>query len=356
LCTLHRLHAFSPRYFDRADPRLFSYATDYCDGARALSQVRRDPRFLERPLPVPATPLAFTLEELGTWLTRPIRTFLQQQLGVYLGQENAGLPDREPFELESLERWQLGTDLLGLALLGHDLRDLHAAVHASGVLPLGTAGGLAYERLVPEVEALAQATLRHRGGAKLEPLALDLQLDGMQLTGTIDDLWPGGHLFTTYSKIGRRFELVHFIRHVALNCALAARPRADYPRHSVIVARADEGDAVSEVTFAPLDDPERVLQSLLTLAREAQRIALPFVYEAARAYAEAIYGEQGSDRTKALYKARQEYEGDFGADNDPYVRLMFPNFDAFTQERGPLGFGNLVETVLEPLFRARSGR
>jgi exodeoxyribonuclease V gamma subunit len=356
LCTLQRLHAFSPRYFDRSDPRLFSYANDYCDGARALSQPRRDPRFLERPLPAPTEPLAWTLEELCTWLTVPIRTFLQRKLGVYLGQEIAGIPDREPFELQSLGRWQLGTDLLAPALSGHALDELGSAVQARGVLPLGTAGGLAYASLTREVDALAQATQRYRGGGKLEALALDLQLDGMRLQGTIDDLWPGGHLFTTYSRIGRRFELVHFIRHVALSCALAQKPRAGYPRHSVIVARAEKGDGLCEVMFAPLEDPERVLQSLLAFAREAQRSALPFVYEPARAFAEALYGEQGSDRAKAIYKAKQEYEDEFGADKDAYVRLMFPNFAAFTAEQGALGFVSLVETVLGPLFRARSER
>jgi exodeoxyribonuclease V gamma subunit len=352
LCVAHRMHAFSPRYFERGgDPRLFSFAKHYCDGARALGQTRGNPPLLRHALALPAELPALTIEELVAWVTVPIRTFLRQQLGLYLGQEIAPLLDREPIELNKLDGWKLGNELLGLALEGAPVRELLPVVRGRGVLPLGTVGALVYDGMVPKVEGLARAAQRHRSGRKLDPLSVELELDGTRLTGTLRELWPDAHLHASYSKIGRRFELEHFIRHVVLNCALAARPAPGYPRRSIVVART-EHEEIAEVHFEPLAEPEPLLRSLLGFARAGQRDALPFVYEPARAYGAVLF-DKGGDPERALRAAASVFNGDYGAHADPYIKLFYPDFADLLREGGPLGFRGLADTVLKPFFEQR---
>jgi exodeoxyribonuclease V gamma subunit len=360
LCVVHRLHAFSPRYFDaRGDARLFSFARHYCEGAQALGGARSDPPLLAGRLP--DTPLTeITIEELIEWLTKPIASFLKQRLGLYLGDDLDPLPSREPLTLSGLDRWQLGTDLLGFTLRGADLAELWPAMRARGTLPLGAVGRVEYEELLPEIDALARIAAADRAGAKLEPLAVSFDLEGVRITGTLHGLWPGGQLCSSYSRIGRRFEFAHFIRHVVLGCALAREPHRDYPERSVVVARpADKADALVRVEFSKLADPLALLSDWLVLLREARCRPLPFVYEVARAYADAAArAAPGVDpdarHSAALSKARKEFDDGFGAKNDAYVNLVYPELEALIDEPGGFGFHEVANRLFGPFFASRS--
>jgi exodeoxyribonuclease V gamma subunit len=358
LCVVHRLHAFSPRYFGSdGDNRMFSFARHYCEGARALGAARSDPPLLAGRLPEsPLTEL--TIEELIEWLTKPIASFLKQRLGLYLGDDLEPLPSREPLTLSKLDEWQLGTDLLRYALRGAELHELWPVMRAGGALPLGAVGRVEYEALLPGVAGLARTAREDRAGGKLEPLAVSFDAGGVRITGTLHGLWPRGHLCASYSKIGKRFEFAHFIRHVVLNCALAREPRPGYPERSIVVARPEgEGDVV-RVELGKLDDPESVLSGWLALVREARCRPLPFVYEVGRAHADACaQAAPGADpdalRNTALRAARTEFEKDFGAGNDAYIKLVYPELDALLAEGGRFGFHAITASLFDPFFACR---
>ena len=183
-----------------------------------------------------------------------------------------------------------------------------------------------------------------------------------RITGTLHGLWPSGHLCASYSRIGRRFEFAHFVRHVVLGCALARDPRQGYPARSLVVARPADPHSdrdYTRVELAPLRDPERVLDDLLAVVREARRRPLPFVYEPARDFAEACArakpnGDDADQRNTALRKARKEFDDGFSGKQDAYVKLVYPTFDALREERGPFGFDALSERLLSPFFACRS--
>jgi exodeoxyribonuclease V gamma subunit len=362
LCTIHRLHAFSPRYFDAgADPQLFSYAKHYREGARALGHERTNPPLLDGPLP-PATIEELTIEDLVAWVTKPIERFMQQRLGLYLGNDLAPLAEREPLELDQLERWKLGSDLLELAESGADLRELLPIARGAGALPLGTVGSVVYDKLVPGVGRIATAAKRYRAGERLAPIGVSLDIDGVRLTGTLHGLWPNAQLLTTYSRIGKRFELAHFVRHVVLNYVLEQQAHPGYPRTSAIVARVADGkrDEAAEVAFAPIAEPKAALRALLSFVRDAQRKPLPCIYEVTHAYAEGLRAAPDKNGTtdlhdRALDRARKEFEAKFGAQENPYVKLVYPEFSELIADDGPAGFVALAHALFDPFFDHRSG-
>jgi len=361
LCVVHRLHAFSPRYFEAGadEPgasRLFSYSERDCEGARALlpGAPRSDPPLISGPLPPQDELREITLEELTSWVTVPIRSFCQRQLGLFLGEDLAPLSDREPIALEGLPKWQLGTELLRQRLTGADPQLLPAIARARGELPLGTVGALAAEEVLREVDTLARAALRLRGGERLPALPLAVEVDGVRITGTLHGLWPGGQVDASYSKVGRRFELTHFIRHVALNGELARHPRAGYPRRSALVAPTRDRGEIAEVGFAPIEDPDAILRVLLEIVRAARRAPLPFVYEAAREYAERAFDPRRPGLTDGLKRAEDAFGARFGASEDAYVKLFYPTFASLIRVEGPSSFTALAERVFAPFYRNRS--
>ncbi|MFI5308550.1 MAG: hypothetical protein ACHQ53_14420, partial [Polyangiales bacterium] len=90
----------------------------------------------------------------------------------------------------------------------------------------------------------------------------------------------------------------------------------------------------------------------LDVVREARRRPLPFDLDMARAYQQALHG--GADLREARRAAAESFEGDFGAKNDPYVRLIHPSFESIADAQGPLGFEALCKAVLEPFLLHRS--
>src|SRR5215813_2524636 len=90
-------------------------------------------------------------------------------------QREAGvLDDREPIELDQLEKWQIGDALLRGTLSGADTEAAWTRFRAAGVLPLGTPGRTLYETLAAYVDALTRVAVAARGGERLPPEELDL--------------------------------------------------------------------------------------------------------------------------------------------------------------------------------------
>lgn len=352
LCVVHRLHAFSPRYFEaEREPGLFSYAQHACQAARALGGQRGDPPLLSRALPAGAPLRELTIDALVNWISLPLRSFMQRQLGLYLGSELTALSAREPLDLDGLDRWQLGTDLLNLALRGSDLSEMIAVARGTGQLPLGNVGALAYEELWPQVRGLAQAATRHRAGSPLPPLGVELEVAGVRLTGTLHGLWPSAHLLASFSRLGRRFELVHFVRHVVLCCWLRQNRAFSigYPDRSVVVARSADADGVGELHFEPLHDPEALLADLLGVVQAAQSCALPFVYDVSRSYLETLRTAADRDPERALRNSERMFD-DPHRPLDAYVKMAYPDFASLCRRDDAFAFTSLAQRVIGPLL------
>jgi len=402
----HPLQPFSPRYFDPTDdPRLFSFDAAQALGAARLQATREPPAPFVTRLALPEPPGDLSLDRVLRFFDHPARAFLAGPLGLVLGGEVTHLEDREPMALDGLARWQIGARLLDEALrVGGDPEwgggpareggavreggpareggaareggpargdpaDLYPALRADGVLPLGWPGRLAFEAMLPGVDALREALDRWLTQPDLPALRVDVSLGTTRLTGWLRGLRAGAQLRYRYGRVRARDKLAAWIHHLAL-CAMGPRAegREVLPDTTVLVGRAAKKAGQAEVHHLErLSAPEARdhLATLVSLYEAGQRIPLRIFPEPSLAYAQVMHSAPAADaaaldvaRAAALDAARRAFTSTHrtsGDDADVYVRQAHAGADdllatgpAAVEDPG-LAFSDLAVAVYGPL-------
>ncbi len=279
----HPLQPFSAAYFERGgDPRLFSYSPRYFEGARARLEPRQPaPAFFPKRLPPPEEKArTVTLEELCSFFTNPIKSLVLNRLGVRLGEDEEAILDREPMELDALDRYKLGADLLRRAIEGEGLAEAYTHLRAKGVLPLGAMGRVGFDGLLPRVDALAAAVREHTDEARREPLEIDLLCGETRVTGWLRDIFPRARVEHRFAGIKATDELKIWIRHLALQ--YAARPGD--PRVSVYIGLKDDDASVVRFNEVGAAAAAARLTELVSLYHLGQTLPLCFFPRTSFAY------------------------------------------------------------------------
>ncbi len=182
LVTVHPLQAFSPRCFAENGKSFFRWAYSAAAGLheRAKEQKKKEkdkkkdrwtirtPFGKGERLPVPEwierKPIELELDELVSFFKHPAKYILRKRLGVYLPEDADALAEREPVELEGLERWKVRDRILGLCGCdpeklkpdGDAWIGLKQRLVAEGVLPLGRKGEQLLEEYREELMRLVE--------------------------------------------------------------------------------------------------------------------------------------------------------------------------------------------------------
>lgn len=372
----HPMQSFSPRYFG-ADPdrRLFSYGRGGRDGAAVLCGERHEaPPFLRAPLP----PLAagdvasVSLDVLARFLRHPVAFFLRERLGLALDGSVAPVDDREPLELDGLQRYAVATALLERSLEGERLGDCRPSVRAAGALPLGVPGDLVFDDIAATVAPVADAVRSVWRGAPLEPLEVDLDLDGVRLVGWLDGVRRDALVRARYARVSPAHQLDLWVRHLAL-CAVGeisaggtAVGAPGYPRKSVLVGRDPDGAPAIQLAFRKVADARARLAHLVALWRAGLAEPLCLFQTASYAWAveRAARGDAPDGEERAAQAARKAWfssEWASAEDADPAHRLVFadrdpldPTFRLFADHLpAGGGFRGLATAVWAPLLAHR---
>jgi len=307
LIVEHHLQSFSPAYFDRKNPRLFSYAKEYEGGARGLVTLEAKPRgFIEHLEPREQTSV-IALEDLVRFWKSPPSYLLNRRLGIYMRKERAVLGAREPLDIDDLDRWMIGDPLIQHCLDGISIEESERLMRGRGKLPLGRWGHKVLEGYRDEAESVASATRALRDGPERDALELHIPLgEGLELCGTLGSRFPGGRIEHTYSKFHPKRLLPLWIRHLA-QCAQGE------PAPSRLVLRGDRKKTQADVRgLKPLAPPEAraYLEDLALRFVEGQKRPLPFMPATSYAYAEKLGTGDAAAFAGALVKAKGEYDGD----------------------------------------------
>ncbi len=359
LVVEHPLQPFSPRYFrGDDDPRLFSYGVDDSAGARALVRERHaPPPFQLELLPaVGGEQRSVDIGVLARFFENPARGLLNARLRLFLERESVLVEDREPIELDHLERHKIGAALLEQALGTSALDDGLSRTRASGVLPFGTPGHLLYETIEEQAHCVELAARRYREGGRLPPLEVDLEIGDTRIGGALGELWQCGQLRVQYGKLKARQRLSTWTRHLALQLVAPA----GYPRSSVVVARADDGSA-EVLGLVPVEQERarELLFDVVELYWLGQRAALPLFPESSLAYVEALAKRSGEPdaEQQALRQATLEFNKKAnGAEaQDVYIQRAFDGYEPLGDsvpgaEAALPGFAELARRVFEPML------
>jgi exodeoxyribonuclease V gamma subunit len=368
LTTQHPLQPFSPRNFGvdaRGRPAtVHSYDAANLEAARALqqggTQVRRfvaADRLIAGEAPELTT---VGIDELARFLAHPIRALFEQRLGLRLREEVLALEDGEPLQLGALDGYRVGTELLSARLEGDDPERWHRALLARGTVPTGTFGRHEIAKVTETVDALLDSAADDLAEPATD-VAIDLELDGHRLVGTVGGLRGGVRTVLQYARVKPSQQLDLWVRHLAL----AAAGHTDV--FSRLHGRRKSGPGATCIPLPPLaDDPaaaqadaERRLALLLAHFRDGQERPLPLFPTASAAYADKARADAETGHAKGLHAARSCWEGDerwsFGDRDDAYVIQAYGEDADLDEIDATTDFARLALEVYQPLLE-RGGK
>jgi exodeoxyribonuclease V gamma subunit len=97
------------------------------------------------------------LDQLSRFFSHPVRALLKERAGLSLRRDDERASEQIPITLAGLDRWEVGTRLLGRHLSGVALEQLTAAEWRRGWLPPRSFGSAALGEVAETVRELAQA-------------------------------------------------------------------------------------------------------------------------------------------------------------------------------------------------------
>lgn len=318
-----------------------SYACEWLPAAKKEGTAHTE--FIQELEPRPFDTLTF--EQLLRFWSHPVRAFFQQRLQVNFRSEEGDIPDTEPFTLEGLERYQLNVQLLNALVEQEDAHSLFRRYRAAGQLPYGAFGEIAWDAQCQEMLALAGRVIECRQPGK--SLEIDLNCNGVQLTGWLSQVQPDGLLRWRPSMLSVSQGLQLWLEHL------------------VYSAGGNEGESrlfvrkEGEWRFPPMaaDQALTLLSVFVEGYRQGMNKPLLLLPESGGAWIKACYDVQNDamltdDATlqKARSKFLQAYEGNMmvrGEGEDVWYQRLWRTlepeyFETITKE---------AQHYLLPLFK-----
>ncbi|MEM0961671.1 MAG: exodeoxyribonuclease V subunit gamma [Bacteroidota bacterium] len=321
LVVEHRLQPFAADYFSTEGP-LASYASQHRVGAADPSGA-----FFASSLPAPADEVeTLTLAELADAWTNPSRFVVRRRLRASLDLDDGALRDDEPIELNALERFHVRDAALAGMLDGLSPDALAERLTRGGQIPGGASGASVLAQACEEAEPIAAAVL---AWGATDPLAVALDVEGVQLVGTLARTTIRGALRYRAGAVRERHLVAAWIDHLAL---CASRPGV------TCTVGADGSSRYFEAVTQ--DDAQAWLAVLVRGYKRARQGRLPLYEKASHAYAKkmsakdlehfaaATAGRATAEgfrpNTAAMAQARRGFSdtwNDFTDDADAYVAL-----------------------------------
>ena len=333
--------------------RLQPFAADYYGGALRSYAAQHRVRPAEAPgafldpadrlaAPDAEGPETLSLGELAAAWTNPSRYVVRRRLRVGLDLDDDALRDDEPVALDGLGRWQVRQAVLEALLDDLDDDALTTRLLRGGLLPGGAPGAAWLRAAREEAAPLADAV---RAWGDTEPRAVDLEVSGLRLVGTVQRVNRRGALRYRAGSVRQKDLIGAWVEHLALE--------AQTPVGCTYTVGTRE-----TAHFGPVaaDDARAYLAALVRGWRRAQRRSLPLYEHASHAYATALsagdlaeYAERvrtegRSDKPfkpppKAMAQARSAFSPFKGGadalpgdDDDEYVALATRGRDPFVPE------------------------
>jgi exodeoxyribonuclease V gamma subunit len=358
----HRLHPFDEAYFDET-PALFSYSEEQCRIARSRQSGRISTEPVSADVAVPLVtakdPVSdnIRLRSLCRFFNHPLAMFYQTTPEIVFPELEAPMPDREPYLVTGLERYQLGS-----WILENEMDESgYALARAGGQLPFGNQGRLVWEDLLSITRPIRSLAEKWIPDTACEPLSVDLSLAGYRIQGPVGDLYDfKGEVVRCVAEFGRihaKRLLRNWILHLAVTLMLPKTPVTT----QIIGTDPFRPRSVGVQAFTPMGAAARsCLEALVILYAHGLKQPWPFFPETglvlARSLAETDYDLQDAAVTRAMKKARPVWfnaHSDTGEKTDRYTAVWLAGqpdpFDTLPQLKRS-GVADHALAVFKPLL------
>jgi exodeoxyribonuclease V gamma subunit len=240
-------------------------------------------------------------------------------------------------ELDARDIYSMRQALSDAALRGGENAALLSVTRASGVLPQGTSGEIAFGAAAREIQALAKMARDLAPGPPMEDRRAELEVGTWRVRGLITQQ-RGNRIVRIRPATVKATDLLRAWCHHLFACA-TAEPEA---RPSTLVLGTKESAMLQPVKDAPAE-----LEKLLAFYAAGAREALQFFPAASLAYAAALAKGKAPDEARSA-AARQWEAGDFsaGEGEDPWNRVLWrAPADPFSQQ-----WEEISAAVFQPLL------
>jgi exodeoxyribonuclease V gamma subunit len=251
LTTEYPLQPFSISCFEQTSAS-WSYAAAWMP---PTTQTKYTPVFLPEILePTDENRRQVDINNLSRFWSHPVRFFLQERIGLQLWENEEDLPESEPFDLNHLEQYALGREVIQ-AHLNHEPPDrTFLRLQKSGSLPHQGFGDNFFnemqKKILPFTNRVAALLVQ-----PLEPFDLYGTIGAFTITGRLDNLYLVGRITYRHAQLKTKDLLQLWIHHLALNFM---RPANCQPV-SIHVATD------RTILLHPPQEPEKLLFQLLEL-------------------------------------------------------------------------------------------
>ena len=350
LIVEHPLQAFSRRYFDGSDPRLFSYRAELCGTAQALASAPRraqapadevddveempveSPRipFFRGPLNPPADSGPVALEDLARFFLRPAEFVLRRRLGLSLRIHGNALENEDPFAPDFEAGLRLRAWMLRLIERGLDPPEILARMQSHPDAPAGRLGEIELTELLDRARIFFERRARAAHGLQDAPFEFRIDTGEGLLSGTLGGLGAAGMLRASFAPSGARARIECWVHHLAL-CAVAPPG---------IALRTQFLGELECFHFESAAGARERLAAMLRAFRAGQCRPLPFFPRAGLAY---VAKNDAKAARKVWMGSNRSHPGEA---DDPWIRLAFRE-----DVSGAIGaeFERLTREILAPL-------
>jgi len=343
LMTKHRLQSFSPHYFKKGN--LFSFSQTQQKISRLLTKDNtRLNSFFDNELPEPDDEWKkITVNDLVTFFQHPAKFILQNRLGIYLGEEDVLIEEREPFALANLDKYRVEQALLDRFLKDDDLESYQQVMQARDYLPEGWVGEREYQQKMQEAQAFGREIRQQLDREQLPDCDVDLQVDGFRITGKLTDIYPQAKITYRFGKARAKDKVDCWIQHVLLQLV----KQEGLNRKSCLFSW--HKSSLKKDMLWPVENPEEKLKELLNWYWQGVRRPLQFFCKSSYAYAEQLI-KKGKDEQKGVAKAIKKWEpgwnGYPGEGDDAYHKLVTSGKSPFEKS----GFKSMSKNFWAPYF------
>ncbi len=337
---IHRLQAFSPHYFKK-EGKLFSYSEENRDAVTGLNHPKEPTPLIPSTIPLtgPEKEQVYQpqMETLCRFFANPAKFLLQQRLGIYL-EETSVLTDAcEDFELNPLDNYLVGQNMVRFRLTGRALDDYRPAQMAMGQLPQGAVGAFYYDQMSIDAEQFVRKIENFLDEKIANPLEIQIKINEFNLQVRFPEIYRQGMIQIRYANQRSQDLLKSWIYHLAL-CAAALN---NLPRTSILVFKNTSWQ------FKPVAENRKYLADLLNIFKQGLERPLHFFPDTSL---EFVQQEQlkGKTKTIALAAARRKWvSNDFfrGESDNPYYDVCFKMVDPLDEF-----FEGVSRAVFEPLL------
>lgn len=278
-------------------------------------------------------------DDLCNFYRNPQSSFLRSSLGIYIRDEANDWDNIEPFDLNNFADSGIRSIALNQAKVG--LADTSMAMaQASGQLPHGLQGGILQRIEQEAVDNLLEGLNPEFLQQPLQPVAIDIQIEGINITGVLRDLQPEGQLLLISDNLYPWQKVQLWLKHLLLCCV---KPEGIKCMTKVI--------SLSDVlVFNDIENPEELLTQWIKAYGDGQASPLPFFAKLSFIYSTEL--EKKDDSAKALGAAQAKWEdgyGYLGEGSKPANAFLYRGHSPLAEE-----FERLAQTLISPLLKAGS--